>query len=101
MAVLSPTGRARNESYRRAKTTIVRMREPLVAKLISLPRWMKRLIVAGSDYILLVFALWLGVLLQYGCRYSPPQTQIVLMLIAPLIALPVFEGFGIYRVVVR
>jgi FlaA1/EpsC-like NDP-sugar epimerase len=77
------------------------MREPLVAKLISLPRWIKRLIVAASDYILLLLSLWFAYLLRYGGWYTPTQTQIVLMLIAPLIALPVFEGFGIYRVVVR
>lgn len=101
MAVLSPTGRTRQESYRSANKPNGRMRQPLVAKLISLPRWVKRLIVAVNDYVLLLAALWLAYALRYGGWYWPTETQVLLMLAAPLIALPVFEGFGIYRVVVR
>src|SRR4051812_32090366 len=101
MALLSPTARTRHQSYRNADKTIARMREPLVTRLISLPRWMKRLIVAVADYVLLLFALWLAYALRYGRLYVPSETQTLLMLAAPLIALPVFEGFGIYRVVVR
>jgi FlaA1/EpsC-like NDP-sugar epimerase len=77
------------------------MREPLVTRLISLPRWAKRLIVALTDYALLLFALWLAYALRYGRWYEPNETQLWLMLMAPAIALPVFQGFGIYRVVVR
>jgi len=77
------------------------MREPLVTRLISLPRWAKRLIVALTDYALLLFALWLAYALRYGRWYQPSETQLWLMLMAPAIALPVFQGFGIYRVVVR
>src|SRR4051812_8799800 len=101
MALLSPTARTRHQSYRNADKTIARMREPLVTRLISLPRWTKRLIVAASDYIVLFVALWLAYALRYGRWYSPSETQILLMLAAPVIALSVFEGFGIYRVVVR
>src|SRR5262245_41680992 len=101
MAVLSPTERERHKTDGRASTAIARMREPFVAKLISLPRWVKRLIVAVSDSILLLIALWLAYALRYGHLFSPSETQVLLMLAAPLIALPVLEGFGIYRVVVR
>lgn len=77
------------------------MREPLVRKLISLPRWVKRVIVAVTDAVLLLAALWLAYALRYGQWYVPRQTQFFLMVAAPVIALPVFEVFGIYRVVVR
>lgn len=77
------------------------MRAPLLAKLISLPRWSKRLIVAAADYVLLFVALWLAYILRYGSWYVPNQTQLWLMLLAPVIALPVFERFGVYRAVIR
>jgi FlaA1/EpsC-like NDP-sugar epimerase len=77
------------------------MREALVTRLVSLPRWSKRVIVAAIDYALLLLALYLAYVLRYGYWYEPSQTQIGLMLVAPLIALIVYERFGIYRVVVR
>jgi FlaA1/EpsC-like NDP-sugar epimerase len=101
MAVLSPAGRTHRESYQSGENSIGRMREPSVAKLISLPRWIKRVIVALTDYVLLLAALWLAYALRYGQWYVPSQAQLLLMLAAPAIAIPVFEAFGIYRVVVR
>ncbi|HTV71962.1 MAG TPA: nucleoside-diphosphate sugar epimerase/dehydratase [Rhizobiaceae bacterium] len=77
------------------------MRNALAARLVSLPRWLKRTIVAAGDFALLLLAVWLAYVLRYSRLYQPNETQIWLMLVAPLIALPVFERFGIYKVVVR
>lgn len=77
------------------------MPRALATRLISLPRWLKRGIVAAGDFVLLLFAVWLAYVLRYSRWYEPNEIQIWLMLAAPLIALPVFERFGIYKVVVR
>ncbi|MBX3575929.1 MAG: polysaccharide biosynthesis protein [Rhizobiaceae bacterium] len=77
------------------------MRAALVARLISLPRWVKRVMVALVDFGLLLLAIWLAYVLRYSRWYEPSETQMWLMLVAPAIALPVLERFGVYRVVVR
>ena len=83
-----------------AQKSIGRMREPLFAKLISLPRWVKRVIVAVTDYRLLFVALWLATHCATAVVRAEPGA-VAADAAAPAIALPVFQGFGIYSVVVR
>ena len=45
--------------------------------------------------------LWLSYSLRLGTQFRPTPTQIALMALAPLVALPVFLRFGLYRAVIR
>ncbi len=72
-------------------------------KLISgLPRSWKRAILIGFDISALSFALWASYSLRYGV-WTPPNTieQFGFILTAPIIAIPIFVRFGLYRAVVR
>jgi FlaA1/EpsC-like NDP-sugar epimerase len=51
--------------------------------------------------VAVVFALWLSFSLRLGEIYSPPTQQLWLFLAAPIIAIPVFIKFGLYRAVIR
>jgi FlaA1/EpsC-like NDP-sugar epimerase len=51
--------------------------------------------------VAVVFALWLSFSLRLGEIYSPPAQQLWLFLAAPIIAVPVFIKFGLYRAVIR
>jgi len=73
--------------------------------LVSLPRWMKRLILLSMDIVLLVAALWLSFSLRLGVWYWPPggseNSIFWLSLFSPVVAIPIFIRFGLYRAIVR
>lgn len=55
-----------------------------------------------ADTILLVTALWVSFSLRLGEWYLPTDIRIViLVLIAPAIAIPVFVRYGLYRAIIR
>lgn len=54
-----------------------------------------------SDAVLLVVALWAAFSLRLGEFYIPHIAMSGLFLMAPLIAVPVFIRFGLYRAIVR
>lgn len=68
---------------------------------LSRPRHTKRVISIATDFLAVVFALWLSFSLRLGEIYSPPSQQLWLFLAAPIIAIPVFIKFGLYRAVIR
>jgi len=68
---------------------------------LSRPRTLKRLITLVVDFIAIVFALWLAISLRYGVFYIPPQKQLWIFLLAPIIAIPIFVRAGLYRAIVR
>lgn len=68
---------------------------------LSRPRHTKRVISIATDIVAVVFALWLSFSLRLGEIYSPPVQQLWLFLAAPIIAVPVFIKFGLYRAVIR
>ena len=68
---------------------------------LSRPRHTKRVISIATDFVAVVFALWLSFSLRLGEIYSPPAQQLWLFLAAPIIAVPVFIKFGLYRAVIR
>ena len=72
------------------------------ARLIDLPRWLKRALLALSDLFLLGFALWLAYTIRLGFLYVPPGGDYLLLLIAaPLIGVLTFFQLGLYRLVTR
>jgi len=66
-----------------------------------MPRRYKQLILVAFDMIALTFAVWLSYLLRFGTFFIPNSEQALLMVAAPLIGLPVFIRFGLYRAVIR
>jgi FlaA1/EpsC-like NDP-sugar epimerase len=77
--------------YEEARSAIGRM-----------PRFWKRVILISFDVVALSLALWASFSLRYGV-WTPPSTldQVIVLLTAPLIAIPVFIRMGLYRAVIR
>ncbi|MBM5461589.1 polysaccharide biosynthesis protein [Pseudomonas sp. P66] len=71
--------------------------------LLALPRKQKRLIQVATDVILVWFALWLAFIVRLGIDdlYNPFVAHTWLFISAPVIAIPLFVRFGMYRAVMR
>jgi UDP-N-acetylglucosamine 4,6-dehydratase len=64
-------------------------------------RYVKRIITLCVDIIVVIVALWLAFSLRYSEIYLPPQQQLWVFFLAPVIALPIFIRLGLYRAIVR
>ncbi|MFD1198848.1 polysaccharide biosynthesis protein [Brucella gallinifaecis] len=70
-------------------------------RLALLPRLGKQIILLISDCILLLLSAYLAFVIRFGFVFVPSQTQIFLIAIAPVLAIPVFIRFGLYRAIIR
>jgi FlaA1/EpsC-like NDP-sugar epimerase len=77
--------------------------EKLRAHLVGLPRRYKRLIQVATDVLLVWAALWLAFVVRLGdsSTIEPLGAHAWLFVLAPLIAIPLFVRFGMYRAVMR
>ncbi len=73
----------------------------ITKKILTYSRNTKRLIILSVDLLLLPFALWLSFSLRLGVFYVPEGKIIYLFLAVPLIAIPIFVRFGLYRAIIR
>lgn len=82
---------------------MLRLAENLRARLVRLPRRYKRLIQVSTDVVLVWAALWLAFFVRLGDAnfVDPLGGHAWLFAIAPLIAIPFFIRFGMYRAVMR
>ncbi|MDY7561392.1 nucleoside-diphosphate sugar epimerase/dehydratase [Pseudomonas sp. CCC3.2] len=73
------------------------------ASLLSLTRRKKRLIQVSTDIVLVWFALWLAFLVRLGVDdlVNPLTDHRWLFVSAPLVSIPLFVKFGMYRAVMR
>jgi len=73
------------------------------AFLLSLPRKQKRILQVAADIFLVWFALWMAFLVRLGLDElaNPFTMHFWLFLTAPIIAIPLFIRFGMYRAVMR
>ncbi|MBV7479904.1 nucleoside-diphosphate sugar epimerase/dehydratase [Pseudomonas sp. PDM31] len=73
------------------------------AKLLSLPRRHKRILQVMTDIFLVWFALWMAFVVRLGVdELINPFTQHVWLFVStPVIAIPLFVRFGMYRAVMR
>ncbi|WP_431080216.1 polysaccharide biosynthesis protein [Pseudomonas thivervalensis] len=71
--------------------------------LLGLPRRHKRAIQVATDIVLVWVALWLAFVVRLGVEAlaSPIATHLWLFGSAPLVAIPIFIRFGMYRAVMR
>ncbi len=75
-----------------------------VAKILALPRNIKRLIVLALDLLIIPFALWASFSLRLGEFFIPEgrrEDVVYLFAIAPAIAIPIFIKLGLYRAIIR
>ncbi|MEZ3134895.1 polysaccharide biosynthesis protein [Stutzerimonas kunmingensis] len=82
---------------------MLRRAEELRARLVSLPRQHKRLIQVSADVLLVWMALWLSFYIRLGNAsfVDPLGGHAWLFGIAPLVSIPLFVRFGMYRAVMR
>ncbi|MDD2134854.1 polysaccharide biosynthesis protein [Pseudomonas kurunegalensis] len=77
--------------------------DKLRSRLLGLPRRHKRLIQVATDVILVWFALWLAFVVRLGIDdlANPVRDHTWLFITAPIISIPLFIRFGLYRAVMR
>ncbi len=77
--------------------------ESLRARLVGLPRRQKRFLQVATDIVLVWAALWLAFVVRLGFDdlNNPFVVHLWLFLSAPVIAIPLFIHFGMYRAVMR
>lgn len=82
---------------------MLRIAEKVRARLVALPRRYKRLLQVFVDVFLIWAALWLAFVVRMGHSNSiePLAGHLWLFASAPLIAIPLFVRFGMYRAVMR
>ena len=73
----------------------------MFSKLANLPRLSKQIIMIFTDSILLILILWASYSIRLDLWYLPKDDTFRLILAAPIIAIPIFSKFGLYKSVVR
>ncbi|MCF8167401.1 MAG: polysaccharide biosynthesis protein [Rhodoferax sp.] len=71
------------------------------SQVLSLPRAAKRAVVLVSDMVLALVATWLAFALRLDSPSWPVDEQWRAYVIAPLLFVPIFLGFGLYRAIFR
>jgi FlaA1/EpsC-like NDP-sugar epimerase len=70
-------------------------------KVLAWPRTYKRLVVVGVDITLAFIATWFAFSLRLDVFHRPVGLQWVVYFLTPLLAVPVFVKFGLYRAIFR
>jgi len=75
----------------------------LRAFLLALPRRQKRIIQVTADVVLVWLALWMSFVVRLGVDdlINPLEKHTWLFISAPIVAIPLFIRFGMYRAVMR
>lgn len=74
----------------------------IISAITGLPRFWKRVVILSFDACALAATLWASFALRYG-QWTPPTNlfDFLLILSAPLVAIPIFVRLGLYRAVIR
>jgi FlaA1/EpsC-like NDP-sugar epimerase len=77
--------------------------DKLRAFLLALPRRQKRIIQVSTDVVLVWIALWMAFVVRLGIDdlINPLEKHTWLFISAPIVAIPLFIRFGMYRAVMR
>jgi FlaA1/EpsC-like NDP-sugar epimerase len=78
------------------------MLNKVILDIRDIPRLGKRILMMAFDTVALATALWASFSLRFGV-WTPPTTldQLVIILTAPIVAIPIFIRLGLYRSVIR
>ena len=77
------------------------MGEAMHLQILAFPRAAKRLVVIGMDVVLSVVATWMAFTLRLDTLHFPTGAQWFMYGLAPVLAVPVFIRFGLYRAIFR
>ena len=72
-----------------------------IIRLLDLNRSNKTLIEIIADYICLTLCFWASLSIRINAIYLPTTSTKFLIFLAPLLAIPIFYSFGLYRSLVR
>ncbi|MEC5212814.1 FlaA1/EpsC-like NDP-sugar epimerase [Polaromonas sp. CG_9.5] len=73
----------------------------VVTPLLALPRPAKRVVVIALDWAMTLASVWMAFYLRIDQTGAPQAQQAYVYLLAPLLAIPVFIRFGLYRAIFR
>lgn len=76
-------------------------KKSVVTPLLALPRTAKRLVVIALDLVLSLTSVWVAFYLRIDQTGLPQLQQNYVYLLAPLLAIPIFVRFGLYRAIFR
>lgn len=65
------------------------------------PRNRKRALLITFDTMALVALAWLSYFIRFGSQFLPNVEQSLMILLAPVVAIPVFARMGLYRAILR
>ncbi|WP_423836671.1 polysaccharide biosynthesis protein [Stutzerimonas stutzeri] len=84
-------------------SVVLRLAEKLRTHLVRLPRRQKRLVQVGMDMLLVWLALWLAFFVRLGEAnfVEPLGGHAWLFALTPVLSIPIFIRFGMYRAVMR
>lgn len=71
------------------------------SSVLALPKVVKRLVVVALDVVLALLATWVAFALRLDSFYWPAGAQWAVFLMAPVLAVPIFIRFGLYRAIFR
>ena len=77
------------------------MFQSMIQNLVNLSRKKKQLLMVFSDVFIIIFIIFMSLFLRYGFFFLPNIPLIIAFLFAPLIAIPIFIRFGLYREILR
>jgi len=77
------------------------MKHNLIKWFLSLSRVNKRLLMILTDVIIIILVLLSSFSLRLGEWFWPHNEVVYLILVGPIIAIPIFIKFGLYRAIVR
>ena len=84
------------------RETLESLLHPWLLRLIGLGRYQKRVILAGSDFLVLALALWIAMSARLGELYLWPSWGLFFIFCAaPAIGVGTFFRLGLYRLVTR
>ncbi len=76
--------------------------DKVAEKFVNLPRFYKQALIASTDSVFLIAAVWLAFSLRLGEFYQPVNNFVMgLSAVVPFIAIPIFIKFGLYRAIIR
>lgn len=73
----------------------------VIEYLVSRSRFQKNLLVMSLDYVILILAFWLSLSIRVNDFFVPAASSLYLIILAPIIAIPIFYFFGLYQSLVR
>jgi FlaA1/EpsC-like NDP-sugar epimerase len=71
------------------------------SRILHWPQPAKRLVVLALDFVLALAATWIAFTLRFDTPNVPEGNQWIMYALAPMLALPVFVRFGLYRAIFR